>query len=456
MTLIKNAEALASHGSATARRAALSIIEHGLAGADPYRATRELLQLDGERLLVGDVAIDLAGGRRIFVLGAGKASYPIARAAEDLLGDRIGDGLVICKYGQEGKLRRSSMLLAAHPIPDEAGLEGARRTLALARQTRPGDVVLACYTGGSSALLPYPVADVSLEEKKTVTRQLLACGANIVEINAVRKHLSQIKGGRLATALDPQAQLVTLTVSDVIGDPLDAITDPTVPDSSTLDDARDTLTKYDLWDRVPTSVASYLRRAGPNEETTKEADFLGRNHREHILISADAACHAAAEAAEAAGFETMILSTMLEGESAELGRTFAAIAKEIVQKQRPSRPPCAMIAGGETTVRLGDEFGQGGPNQEFALAAAAGIAGLDQVVIAGIDSDGTDGPTEMAGGLVDGHTLKRARDAGIDLHTCLKQHDVTEALVRLGDAIETGATGTNVNDFKLLLVMPVR
>jgi hydroxypyruvate reductase/glycerate 2-kinase len=453
MTFIKNAEALASHGSAAARRAVLSIIEHGLVGADPYRATRRLLHLDGERLLVGDLAIDLSGVRRIFVLGAGKASYPIARAAEEVLGDRISDGIVICKYGQEGKLRRSSMLLAAHPIPDQAGLEGARRTLALARQTEPGDVVLACYTGGSSALLPYPVAGVSLEEKRAVNRHLLSCGANIVEINAVRKHLSQIKGGRLAAAIDPQAQLVTLTVSDVIGDPLDVITDPTVPDSSTLDDARGTLTKYELWDRVPISVASFLRRAGPNEETAKEADFLGRNRFDHILVSADAACIAAAEAAEAAGFETMILSTMLEGESSELGRTFAAIAKEIVQKQRPLRPPCAFIAGGETTVRLDDKFGQGGPNQEFALAAAAEIAGLDQVVIAAIDSDGTDGPTEMAGGLVDGHTLKRAQDAGIDLHTCLKQHDATQALVRLGEAVETGATGTNVNDLKLLLVM---
>jgi len=454
MTFIRNTEALVSHGSAAARRAALSIIEHGLAGADPYQATRRLLQLDGERLLVGDLAIDLSGERRIFVLGAGKASYPIAKAVEELLGDRITDGIVICKYGQEGKLRRASMLLAAHPIPDEASLEGARRTLALARQTRPGDVVLACYTGGSSALLSYPAAGVSLEEKQAVNRQLLSCGANIVEINAVRKHLSQIKGGRLAMAIDPQAQLVTLTVSDVIGDSLDVITDPSVPDASTLDDARDTLTKYDLWERVPASVASFLRQAGPEEETPKEADFLGRKRRDHILVSADAACHAAAQAAEAAGFETMILSTMLEGESAELGRTFAAIAKEIVQKQRPSRPPCAVIAGGETTVRLDDAFGQGGPNQEFALAAAAEIAGLEQVVIAGIDSDGTDGPTEKAGGLVDGHTLRRARDAGIDLHTCLKQHDVTQALVRLGEAVETGATGTNVNDLKLLLVMP--
>ncbi len=454
MTFIKNAEALASHGSAAARRGALSIIEHGLAGADPYQATRRLLQLDGERLMVGDLAIELGGGRRVFVLGAGKASYPIAKAVEELLEDRISDGVVICKYGQQGKLRRSSMLLAAHPIPDEASLEGARRTLALARQTGPGDVVLACYTGGSSALLSYPVTGVSLEEKQAVNRQLLSCGANIAEINAVRKHLSQIKGGRLAMAIDPQAQLVSLTVSDVIGDRLDLITDPTVPDSSTLDDARDTLAKYELWDRLPASVASFLRQAGPQQETPKEADFRGRNRCDQILVSADAACNAAAETAERAGFETLILSTMLEGESAELGRTFAAIAREIVQKQRPVKPPCAVIAGGETTVRLDDAFGQGGPNQEFALAAAAGIAGLDQVVIAGIDSDGTDGPTPMAGGLVDGHTLGRARDAGIDLHSCLKQHDVTQALVRLGEAIETGATGTNVNDLKLLLVVP--
>jgi len=206
MTIIKNTATLTSHGSAALRKAALSIIEQALAGADPYGATRRLLRLDGDQLHVSGRIFDVSAGRRIFVLGAGKATYPIAKALEEILGDRITGGVVICKHGQQGALRYSDMVLAAHPIPDEAGLEGARRTLALARQSRSGDMVVCCYTGGSSALLPYPVEGIGLDEKKTVNRMLLSCGANIIEINAVRKHLSRIKGGRLAAAVHPEAR----------------------------------------------------------------------------------------------------------------------------------------------------------------------------------------------------------------------------------------------------------
>jgi glycerate-2-kinase len=410
--------------------------------------------LNADQLCVGDVMLDLSDHPRIYILGAGKATFPIARALEDLLGDRITDGVVVCKYGQEGTLDQSQMVLASHPIPDEAGVDGARRTLILAQQTRPGDIVLCCYTGGSSALLSYPAESISLSEKKVLNQLLLSCGANIIEMNAVRKHLSRIKGGRLAAAVHPAAHLINLTVSDVIGDPLDYITDPTVPDTSTLDDARATLSKYDLWSRVPASIAHYLEAAGHAQETPKEEDLAARACYNFILVSGDAACVAAVEKARALGFEARILSTMLEGESSELGRTFAALAKEIVLKQRPLEPPCAIIGGGETTVKLGEEFGLGGPNQEFALAAACEIADLGRVLVAGIDSDGTDGPTDFAGALVDSGTLKRAQAAGIDVHGSLARHNVTQALQDLGDIVETGATGTNVNDLKMLLVMP--
>jgi len=456
MTYVKNTRQLLSHGRRGLREKALTIIEHSLAVASPYRATRNTVTLKGEQLRVNDLTFDLSHCPRIYILGAGKATFPIAKALEELLEDRITAGIVICKYGQQGELHRSRMVLASHPIPDEAGVEGARQTLTIARQTRPGDIVLCCYTGGSSALLPYPVEEVSLDEKKVLNQLLLSCGANIIEINAVRKHLSRIKGGRLAAAIHREAHLINLTVSDVIGDPLDYITDPTVADTSTLDDARATLSKYDLWSLVPASVARFLKTAGPGQETPKEKDLFHQTSLSVILVAGDAACVAAVEKARELGFDARILSTMLEGESRDAGITFAAIAREIVLNQRPLAPPCAIVGGGETTVKLSKGFGLGGPNQEFALAAASRIVGLDQVLIAGIDTDGTDGPTDFAGGLVDCTTLTRAQQAGVDVNNCLERHNVTQALQNLGDIVETGATGTNVNDLKILLVMPAK
>ena len=453
MSYIKNRDQLLSHGNIQLRRAALDIIDHALIQADPYKATRKLVRIDGNRLTVGDICFDLDKNQRIFLLGAGKATFPIAKALEDLLGNRITDGVIICKYGQDGRLNHSQMNLASHPIPDEAGLAAARDALALARETRAGDIIFGCITGGSSALMPYPVPGISLDEKKKVNQLLLTCGANIIEINAVRKHLSQIKGGRLARALHPRAHLINLTVSDVIGDPLDYITDPTVPDTSTFEDARRTLTKYNLWDRVPSSVARFLKSAGPQHETPKEIDLAHYQKNNFIIVAGDAACVAAEEKARELGFRAMILSTMFEGESLELGRNFAAIAKEIKLNQRPLAIPAAVIGGGETTVKIRENpAGLGGPNQEFSLAAALGIEVVGPVVVVGFDSDGTDGPTEVAGGIVDEQTLYRARQKGIDVFGSLIRHDVTPVFKELEDTIETGATGTNVNDLKFLLM----
>jgi glycerate-2-kinase len=453
MAYVKNADQLLSHGNINARKTALDIIEYALAKADPDIATRALVSIQGDILCVGELEFDLTQHNRIYLLGAGKATYPIARALEDILGDRISGGVIACKHGQEGTLSRAELIHASHPIPDESGFEASQKALRLAAQTQKDDIVFGCITGGSSALFPFPAEGITLEDKKAVNRLLLTCGANIVEINAVRKHLSQIKGGRLAKALHPQTELINLTVSDVIGDPLDYITDPTVPDTSTFDDARATMTKHDLWSKVPSSVSRFLNEAGSELETPKEKDLAEHHRHDFILVKGDTACAGAFERAKALGFNSMILSTMLEGESSELGRTFASIAQEIVLSNRPIAPPCAIIGGGETTVKIGDEFGLGGPNQEFAFSAACEIAGLDQVLVAGIDSDGTDGPTDFAGAIVDGGTLVRAQAAGIDIHASLKRHDVTPALQGLGDIVETGATGTNVNDLKILMVM---
>jgi glycerate-2-kinase len=386
------------------------------------------------------------------LLGAGKATYPIAKALEDILGDRISGGVIVCKYGQEGTLSHADLHLASHPIPDESGFEASQNALDLAAQTQKDDIVFGCITGGSSALFPFPAGGITLEEKKAVNLLLLTCGANIVEINAVRKHLSQIKGGRLAKAIHPQAHLINLTVSDVIGDPLDYITDPTVPDTSTFDDAKATLTKYDLWSKVPSSVSRFLKRANPELETPKAKDLAEYTRHDFIIVKGDAACEAAAEKAKALGFNTMILSTMLEGESKELGRTIAAIAREVLLNHRPLKPPCVIVGGGETTVKIDGASGKGGPNQEFAVSAALSIENIEDVVIVGLDTDGTDGPTDYAGAISDKSTVLRARELCIDLFDSLKRHAVTPALCKLGDAIYTGATGTNVNDLKFMIV----
>ncbi|MEW5910095.1 MAG: glycerate-2-kinase family protein, partial [Thermodesulfobacteriota bacterium] len=309
MGYIKNREVLLSHGNVKLRKTAFDIVEHALSNADPYKAVEKLVHLRGDLLEVGEIDLDLKKRGRIFLLGTGKATYPIAKALEEILGDRIEDGVIICKYGQEGSLCRSRLYFSGHPIPDEAGLRAAHEALALARQTRPGDILFACITGGSSALMPCPVEGVTLDDKKIVNTLLLTCGANIIEINAVRKHLSRIKGGWLAKTIHPQTHLINLTVSDVIGDPLDYITCPTVPDTSTFDDARRTLTKYALWNKVPDSVNRYLKTGGPAQETPKDlSDHWIDNF---IIVAGTAACEGAAKKARELNFQTMILSTML-------------------------------------------------------------------------------------------------------------------------------------------------
>lgn len=451
MSYIKNSEKLLSHGNVKIRQAALDIIDYALEKADPYIATKNLVSLKNNNLHVGSLTFNLHDHKRIFILGAGKATFPIAKALEEILGDKITDGIVICKYGQEGNLKYSKLHLAGHPIPDEAGHIAAQEAMTLAEKTRPGDIVFAGITGGSSALMTLPVPEISLEEKKVVNKLLLTCGANIIEINAVRKHLSQIKGGRLAKNIHPQTHLINLTVSDVIGDPLDYITCPTVPDTSTFEDARNAISKYKLWEKLPVSVRNYLKNATSEMENPKDLS----DHQLHnfIIVAGDAACVAAKKKAKKMGFNTMILSTMFEGESKELGRTFVSIAKEIIINKRPLKTPCAVIGGGETTIKLEGNYGMGGPNQEFALSAALYLEDLKDVVIVGLDTDGTDGPTKIAGAIADCHSVGRAKTLGISLRKELDWHNTVEVFEKMGDAIITGATGTNVNDLKFLLIM---
>ncbi len=431
------------------RGLALEMVDAALDAADPYRLTRAQVSLNGSELRVSNLTYDLSGRGNVYVLGAGKATYPIARALEDVLGDRISDGLIVLKRGQGGSLKRIRVIEASHPIPDSSGLRGAREMLKLASGAREGDLVFACITGGSSALLPMPIRGVTLRDKQRVNRLLLSCGASILEINAVRKHLSRIKGGRLAMAIFP-AELINLTVSDVVGDPLDCITDLTVPDTSTFEDAMRTLKKYALLEKVPHSVRAHIERADPHDENP--SDFGSRSCHSFVIANNNAACSAAADRAEALGLRAMILSTMCDGASRELGRAFAAIAKEVRRSKRPLEAPCALIAGGETVVALTKNFGKGGPNQEFVMSLALAMQGEDDFVAVGLDTDGTDGPTPVAGAIADGFTVASAPARGVNLQRALQEHTALPAFTTLNDAIITGPTGTNVNDLKFLIL----
>jgi glycerate 2-kinase len=446
---IKNWEALTDHGKTALREQVVDILDHGLRAADPYCATMGLVTLDGDRLHVGDLQFDLKDFERVFVFGTGKATLPIAEALEEILGDRITDGLVILKHGSQADLKHIQVIYGAHPVPDEEGHRGAQLMYKMAGECTEKDLVLAVITGGSSSLLPLPADGISLEDKKKVNQLLLFSGADITQINTVRKHLSKIKGGWLAKRILP-ATLINLTVSDVTGDALDYITGPTVADTSTFDDAWRVMNEYELWDKFPSSATNYLKEAGQTKETPKS--FEGMPLHSFIVVGTAASCIGAAERAEALGYRSMILTTFLKGEANDAGSFFAAIAKEIVSFDRPLPKPCVVLAGGENTVTIHGEYGTGGPNQEFALSAGIEIDGSDDVVIAAIDTDGTDGPTELAGGIVDGNTLQRAKHMGLNLPEAIHKHNASPVVQALGDAVITGHTGTNINDLKLLLV----
>lgn len=437
----------------TLRGHALRIFRAALKAADPVQAVKRHVRLQGSVLRAGNRRYRLDAFDRIFVIGAGKAGASMARAIEDLLGRRITGGLVSVKYGHTGPLERVELNECGHPVPDEAGVRGAERIAAVARQAGRRDLVICLISGGASALLPAPAPPVTLAEKQETTRLLLACGATIHEINAVRKHLSELKGGQLARLAAP-ATVLALLLSDVIGDDLDVIgSGPTAPDSSTFRSARAVLEKYGLLERVPKSVAERIERGvrGELAETPKPNDPLFRRVQNLIVGSNRLAADEAARQARKLGYRTAVLSTFIEGETRDVALVHAAIAREIVAAGRPLRPPACLISGGETTVTLRGN-GLGGRNQEFVLAAAIALSGYDRVVILSGGTDGTDGPTDAAGAVADGRTVARGRRRGLEASRFLAENDSYHFFEPLGDLVKTGPTMTNVMDIRVLLV----
>ncbi|MDR2504661.1 MAG: glycerate kinase [Oscillospiraceae bacterium] len=378
--------------------------------------------------------------KNAYVVAIGKAAWRMASSAQQALGDALVSGVVITKYEHsEGAIPRMEIIEAGHPIPDENGILGTRKALDLVSGLTSDDTVIFLISGGGSALFELPLPGVSLQDIAGVTRQLLCCGANIVEINTVRKHLSAVKGGRFAQRCAP-ACVLSIVLSDVLGDSLDSIASgPAYPDASTCGDVMQILGKYNL------TLPEHLRHA-LLQETPKHLD----NAETEITGNVAEICSAAMICAENLGYTPLLLTTTLDCEARGAGECLAAIAREIKRSGKPIPAPCAIILGGETIVRVIGS-GKGGRNQELALASAKGIDGLDNVVIFSVGSDGTDGPTDAAGGMVTGDYAGRCRDAGLSIDAYLHDNNAYELLKRTDGLIITGATGTNVNDLSVIL-----
>ena len=433
--------------------AARDIFAHALEAVDPVEAVKRNVSLSADTLKVKDKGYDLKGFKDIYLVGAGKAGGPMAYALEDILGPRISEGLINVKYEHVRELKRIRLNEAGHPLPDRAGMEGAEEMVKLLRHTGENDLIICLISGGGSALLPLPVTGITLEEKGEVTELLLGCGASINEMNALRKHISLIKGGGLARAAAPST-LIALILSDVIGDLVDTIASgPTVADETTFKDVETILNAYDLMARIPQSVRKHLESglSGAIPDTPKEGDEIFAKTHNLVIGSNILAVTAARKRAEELGFKTLVLSSFIEGETVDVARVHTAIAKEVLSSGNPLPPPCCIISGGETTVTIQGR-GKGGRNQEFVLAAAMDINDLAKVVILSGGTDGTDGPTDAAGALCDNTTTRRAQKLGLSPLEYLKHNDSYNFFASLGDLLITGPTNTNVMDLRLVLV----
>jgi len=429
------------------------ILKAGLGAVDPEAAVLNCVSREGSTLSVGDRDYDLDRYKRILLIGAGKGTAPMAKAVEEILGDHLTSARIIVKYGYGMPLDKTHIMEAGHPIPDDAGLEATESLLHTVGECGEEDLIICAFSGGGSALLPAPRPPLSLDEKQRTTRLLLESGATIDEINAIRKHLSRSKGGWLAKTAYP-ATLVSLLLSDVIGDRMDVIASgPTVPDETTFGDCISIVEKYQLAEKLPKAVMAIFQQgtAGSIPETPKKGDEVFSKVQNLIVGNNRNALLAAQEQAISLGYNTMILSSQIEGEAREVAQVFASIGKEISQSGLPIAPPACVLAGGEPTVTIRGE-GRGGRNQELALACAISIDGWDRIALLSAGTDGTDGPTDAAGAIVDGTTCRRALEADLDPNAFLMANDSYPLFESLGDLVMTGPTRTNVMDIICMLV----
>ncbi len=425
----------------------------GLDAADPALAVRRTVRIRHNSLRIGARQYDLTQFSRIVCIGAGKASGAMATALERQLGSRLEGGLVVVNDGRAGNTKRIQLIEARHPVPDRRSERAARMMIRLLESLTDHDLVLMVLSGGASSLLAAPAAGLTLREKQLTTRLLLRSGATIREINAVRKHLSGVKGGHLAGATT--ATVMTLILSDVPGDdPATVGSGPMAPDPSTFADAKRVLDTFGIRNRIPLAVRRHVDHGvrGRIPDTPKPGEVRFSRVHHHVIGNNRAVIERMAKQARALGLRTLILSTNLSGEARDMGKLFGNLAGEIRDSGNPVRPPACLLAGGELTVTVKGK-GIGGRAQEFALAAAPSIEGLSRVFVAGVGTDGIDGPTEAAGAVVDGETVSRAREMGISLEAALRENNSYGFFHRVGGHVVTGPTGTNVNDVYMILAL---
>lgn len=434
------------------RQDARDIFNAALKAADAAKAVSRHLRVDGEAIEIDGRLYSLTNYRKILVVGAGKGSAQMCRALAELIGDWPYGGIVITKYGYAVPVKNIAMIEAGHPIPDENGMRATEQVVRLLRQTTSEDLVINLISGGGSALLCSPVDDVSLQEKQEITRLLLRCGAPIGEINAIRKHISKVKGGRLARLAYPST-VISLILSDVVGDSIsDIASGPTAPDPSTFSECQIMVDKYKLRTEKSASVARLIDKgsAGEIEETPKPGDPIFNNVANVVIGGNRLAVIAAKEQAETLGYHVKVIDDLAEGEATELAAAHAAVIKKIYHSGKFRRPTC-VISGGEATVTVRGH-GLGGRNQEFAVATALELDGLDGVVALIGGTDGTDGPTQAAGGIVDGGTVHRGETKGLDARDYLSRNDSYHYLKATDDLLVTGPTFTNVMDLRLFII----
>jgi len=458
MITIKNKEELIRNGETQlnrdARSLALKSLESALNAVDSKQIIKSKILLKNSCLQVNGYSFDLKKFKNIYVIGGGKASGSMAEAIEQILGKYITNGIVNVPQGSKQNTKIIEPHEASHPIPDEAGVEGTRSMLKMLEQAKEDDLIICLISGGGSSLMPLPRGGISISDKREITNALLKCGATINEINTVRKHISDFKGGWLAKKAYP-ATILNLILSDVVGDPLDFIASgPTVPDSTTFNDAVKILEKYRLWSKAPASIRKVLSNGekGIIPETPKADDEAFKKVYNVVVGNNRLASLTALEYLKSEGLNTLLLTATLEGEARHVGVMLASIAREISTSGNPVPKPAGIIAGGETTVTVTGK-GLGGRNQEIALATVQNLKSMNGVVVASLSTDGVDGPTDAAGAIVDGKTLVRAAKMGLTPEEYLAENDSYHFFSKLGDLIFTGPTGTNVNDVSVIIVL---
>ena len=434
------------------RAVTLQCIERAINAVEPKQLMKAKLKVKNNHLQIEGYTFDLEKLKHVYVVGGGKAGSKMAQAIEEILGKRITAGLVNIPYGTKQRTDTIELNEASHPVPDELGVKGTFRIMAIADQAEKNDLVICLISGGGSSLMPLPQEPVTLMDKQEMTNMLLKSGAAITEINAVRKHLSAFKGGWLAKKAYP-ATVLNIILSDVMGDQLDSIASgPTVPDISTFGDALRILKKYDLWLKAPISVRKILSEGarGLLQETPKVGDVVFENVHNVIIGNNNTARLAAIDGLRSEGFDTLLLADLLEGEARDAGKILAKYASGVFVCNSPISKPLGIVVGGETTVTVTGK-GQGGRNQEVVLSAVLNLKELGEFVIASFNTDGVDGPTDAAGAIADCYTLKRAKNLGLNPEKYLADNDSYSFFSKLSDLIRMEATGTNVNDISLIV-----